>query len=419
MEAFKLEKSQYVSALYILLIGISLFAGFISFELSARFYTYATSEILFFYAVYWCTKPTSQTIVDHILSSKLSLGLWLTGLAMILLPYVIHADHFSGSYLRLGMTLHILAIYPILILYFKREGAAATRSLLTSSVVLLAIYCITFFTTHTTGLYAAPAENSLDFTFPGFSNIRQPPFLIAPIAVVALVLAAERAQLRRDGWWWCILFASAMLWCLILWSGSRGGLVAALAGLLASILVARTYAAKLLESAILVIPTAIGLAYLLPPGRLNMNVRRIFESASNISEPATISKGRVDVWTFAIENIKDHPFLGHGLGAFPGRDALHFPPSIVHAHNGYLDIMHAGGLIAAICVVSWILGVYFRLMFHARSSKDTVLVASFAALSVVLAFAMIDGVFFNYRPLMLTVILFAVAQYHINLAKKA
>jgi O-antigen ligase len=77
--------------------------------------------------------------------------------------------------------------------------------------------------------------------------------------------------------------------------------------------------------------------------------------------------GRNDIWQFALDNISERPWLGHGFGAFwetpftvfqPGYDGS-MATTASHAHNAFLDLTLTIGLIGAAIAIVWTLVLPF------------------------------------------------------------
>ena len=77
--------------------------------------------------------------------------------------------------------------------------------------------------------------------------------------------------------------------------------------------------------------------------------------------------GRNDIWQFALDNISERPWLGHGFGAFwetpftvfqPGYDGS-MATTASHAHNAFLDLTLTIGLFGAGIAILWTLVLPF------------------------------------------------------------
>ncbi|MEM7299688.1 MAG: O-antigen ligase family protein [Pseudomonadota bacterium] len=78
-----------------------------------------------------------------------------------------------------------------------------------------------------------------------------------------------------------------------------------------------------------------------------------WDIAQLVTGDATFT-GRTDIWNYALRYISDQPFMGYGFRSFwdigassPSREmGLGFVATTTHGHNGYIDILLNGGLIA-------------------------------------------------------------------------
>jgi O-antigen ligase len=77
--------------------------------------------------------------------------------------------------------------------------------------------------------------------------------------------------------------------------------------------------------------------------------------------------GRNDIWQFALDNISERPWLGHGFGAFWETPYTVFQPhadgsvatTASHAHNAFLDLILTVGIIGAAIATVWTLVLPF------------------------------------------------------------
>lgn len=77
--------------------------------------------------------------------------------------------------------------------------------------------------------------------------------------------------------------------------------------------------------------------------------------------------GRNDIWQFALDNISQRPWLGHGFGAFWETPYTIFQPTkdgslattASHAHNAFLDLTLTIGLVGAAIAIVWTLVLPF------------------------------------------------------------
>lgn len=89
--------------------------------------------------------------------------------------------------------------------------------------------------------------------------------------------------------------------------------------------------------------------------------------ASAIGVDTTFTS-RTDIWTLAIDAIRDHPIFGHGYQAFWQRDEFRhafqevktWAVTAVDSHNGYLEIVLAAGFPGLVLLLFWIVWLPLR-----------------------------------------------------------
>ena len=95
-----------------------------------------------------------------------------------------------------------------------------------------------------------------------------------------------------------------------------------------------------------------------------------FVGTVNTDDPTT---GRAHFWAVTVDIIKQHPFLGTGLGAFgvvyTSYDTRNGLFRLEQAHNDYLQVLSDGGIIGAALGLFFIVAL-FRMGFSRRESED-------------------------------------------------
>jgi O-antigen ligase len=155
----------------------------------------------------------------------------------------------------------------------------------------------------------------------------------------------------------------------VLLSGSRGGCIALLAeaGVLGAILLRRTARAdgrRTAAGALLVLAASLLCFSLLDPGGLTERLT----SPASLSQASEATLGdRLIVARDSLHIIRDHPWLGTGLGSFeavyPGYRS--FPTDFVwdHAHNDYLEAIAETGLAGAVLIAAGLI-LFLTLAFR-------------------------------------------------------
>jgi O-antigen ligase len=171
----------------------------------------------------------------------------------------------------------------------------------------------------------------------------------------------------------------------IVFSFSRSGFSAALAGILAMVALGggRSLSPQARKAAVVLILTAVVAAFfLLPPDAF---IRR-FADISSLEEVR--SQDRFELWSETWNLVKDYPLVGCGLGAY--RTAfLEFKitmPMVLddHPHNDYLQCLAEmgilGALIVAIVAVGFVRSALVARIRHQNSEGRCLAIACFGAM---------------------------------------
>lgn len=124
------------------------------------------------------------------------------------------------------------------------------------------------------------------------------------------------------------------------------------------------------------------------------SINRLIDSV-NTNDPTT---GRAHFWAVTLEIIKNHPYVGTGLGAFgviytryDTRNGLY---RLEQAHNDYLQVLSDAGIIGAVLALSFVLLLFGKALARARSRDDFRRGVALAALSG--CFAVLVHSFFDF-----------------------
>jgi O-antigen ligase len=349
--------------------------------------------------------------------STLSTFLWSVAILMLVLPHLLKAPHFHGSAYHFFANTSLVSAFFLITLAVHRYGPVFSNAFFYINVEITFIYCIIFWILFSLGVYTAPNENYTSYTFPGFQNIRHMVYLIGPASVIALLLGTNLNFEPKRALFWTFALGLPVLWSLLMWSGSRAGVLSVLVSLIVTISFAKHNRSKLILLMAVLIPVSILLSFTYPTPGPGLGFWRLFNTPSGSLSMNAISNSRIELWLLAIKDIQAHPILGYGMSGFTHSIRTYTDMPVVQAHNGYLEYIHAGGVIAGLCIFGSIGAFYVQLVRAVRQSTDIILIATFAAITATLIYAMLDGVFYHYRPLFQTAILFAFANYHLQIAQ--
>lgn len=181
------------------------------------------------------------------------------------------------------------------------------------------------------------------------------------------------------------LFAAGLMAVALVMTNSRGGLISFFAELLflvATIGLRRRHKHKKrelaedkprLKSAAMKAGLALALVVALFGGVVLLGgeeaLTRMVGSV-NTDDPTT---GRAHFWSVTVDIIKNHPWVGTGLGAFgvvyTGYDSRNGLYRLEQAHNDYLQVLSDGGIVGALLGLFFLVGL-FRMGFARRESRD-------------------------------------------------
>jgi len=155
--------------------------------------------------------------------------------------------------------------------------------------------------------------------------------MIIPLAIGVLVTSSQKKA-----------FNFFIVLSLIITNGltfSRGGYLGLAAGFIFLLIIFWQKIAKKYKLTIITLVIGIILLSLIPSP-----INKRFQSIFNLKEGS--NQGRIETWRQAGEVIKDHPWLGVGIGNYPleiKATANYREP--IYAHNTYLDIAAETGII--------------------------------------------------------------------------
>jgi O-antigen ligase len=203
-----------------------------------------------------------------------------------------------------------------------------------------------------------------------FAGSVSKPGELAAALVAGLVLSLGlAAALKRMPAARLAVLAVAPLCALgVLFTGSRGGLVALAVALAAFIAVGSKWRGRVLVLAIILVVAGLGFYTYAASPDLRAHVTSVGSGS-----------GRVDLWTVAWRMVQAHPLLGVGLGNYP-IDAVHYvltPGTIARAqfvidqqkitHNTYLELWAETGLVG---VTLFVLLAGFCLRSALRAARE-------------------------------------------------
>jgi O-antigen ligase len=220
--------------------------------------------------------------------------------------------------------------------------------------------------------------------------------LMGMLALGALYFWHRRGQ----AWLWIPMAATGVLLALL--TGSRGGTLSLLAGILTFLVVGRVPLRRLVLLSLLA-TVAVGAAITFSPlGKaLNRSMEERFlrltlkYEGRGDTESKVYLSGRESLYAAAYKLGTEHPVAGAGLAAFPALGLGVYP------HNLFLDVFCEGGTLGLL-FLGWVLFAFLRAAFRERRGLDG---ATVAGAVLVLIGSQSSGDLYDSRALYLLMVM--------------
>ena len=184
-----------------------------------------------------------------------------------------------------------------------------------------------------------------------------------------LIFAFAFLLLRNSKKTYKELFLLFLLFGLILSTGSRAALIA--------IVIAFVYKFGLSTRNFIYAIMSIFLYLLISSINLNTSINRVTNQGA--------FEGRAEQWEFALYNLQEKPFTGHGLSEYSGLPESSLisdnqKGKIMSAHNGYLSILLQYGLLFGLLVIFVFLKKSVEVLKFFKDNSDYNVIYSFIVL---------------------------------------
>ena len=218
--------------------------------------------------------------------------------------------------------------------------------------------------------------------------------LMEMLTPVPLVIALSRRCSTQARWMAGI--AASVMASSILFSGSRGGMIAFAAeiALLAILLLRHNARSKTMGAMAAFVLLTLALALWMGDSELIQRLVSIHSQARSELSGGT----RLTIDRDALRMFAQKPLLGWGLGSFPEVypqfRSFYTNLSVDHAHNDYLELLVETGM-AGFLVVVWFLIVTFRaaakkLRHHEWATNDLAALAALLGITGILVHSLVD-----------------------------
>lgn len=226
----------------------------------------------------------------------------------------------------------------------------------------------------------------------GVVNIRQIGFYAATGAALALGLAV----LHKGRLYWIAVAAASIFLGIGFWSGTRGAIVAVVAGFAAGAarfeLVRGWWAAAAISMSLI---GGLALSLVHAPPHHVFGVARIGGSSASLNAD-TLSSGRLTIWEGALRESWERPILGHGEGQFK-LEVSESAATFNHPHNAILQVILDWGFVGG----AMFLALMSALLLHCwhRSARHEASAPALMGGSALLAMSLYEGSLYHSYPM--------------------
>lgn len=379
--------------------GLIFYAVVVSFERPTPAYHAAISYEI----IYWVS----------MLAAFLVLGPWRPGLprvgrvwpwllcAAVLLLATAAADSQFQAWARFRLYYAILLLGFVLWMCFRIGGRNLTQLVLTAiGIVHAAVLVLVLMASAT----ANPADPFNQSWVPYHAHVRHVSYHGMIAACAGLSVAFIGGKLRSLGY---VTAVTALFG--IVYFGARGALVGWLAfALVACALLPRRLAT--IASCVAVLLLAVVAAKLVGDSWHQAPFTGNLIQRADSVDSVVHSTGRTTIWTDAFAAIKVKPVLGHGPEGYLTSRCCR--PGTVQPHNTPVQILIEFGALGllSVAVLLWTTlrrGAVELWARRGRPDTDRAAASLFAMVSGVLAYALVDGLFYHVVPMALMAMLVA------------
>ncbi len=200
---------------------------------------------------------------------------------------------------------------------------------------------------------------------------------------------------------WLAWSVMALLWMLLFWSGTRGGVVAVLAawGFAMAILPRRVVPTLLPMLTAMVLGGAASVLLVTPDSAYGiLNSLTEAGAAVNAEGADAMTAGRMTLWADALRLIAERPVFGWGFdqyrfistGRFEGWEQV---------HNAPLEMVLGFGIVGGGALMLLLGSLWLRGLARVRRSADAVAIGALTGLNALLVFSLVDGPLYHLDPL--------------------
>ena len=273
-------------------------------------------------------------------------------------------------------------------------------------VAIAVAYCVSNFRLYLQWVAVPGDPTKMDWTFslPGYFHFRNLGFAAAPALVClawlpfsSLIKAApSNCRTILQTMLWVLL---AIGWGVLVWSGSRAGVLGAFVGLGAVVFYLRKLIPMLRVLSFSLLACLVGSVVSLPftVQQDSWGVLRIIGLASKNPVTQSVdaySSGRITIWLDGLSRWADSWFWGIGPDQYASQPAL--PARILEPHNAMVDVVLESGIVGLCGLLLVVVSIFTVLKRFGRSEPESVVSSLILSFGI---YSMVDGTLVWTLPL--------------------
>jgi O-antigen ligase len=294
---------------------------------------------------------------------------------------------------------HIILWFALGFTGYLRQGSTQLNRIYMWVFPLgMVIYALAIGVMHVLGFFPEGYDWLTNGGMPGFHNIRHIAFPIVPWLAMTICLAAVP---DRAGWKYqaVLLIVAGILWGFLIWAGSRGGNLAIGLALLASILVFHRHRFALLRASVIAFSLGAVLSFSYPINHKALGFQSMIRKVSSAANAKQLTSGRSKIVQKTVSLAAERPVFGHGIDGFKKTEMAQ-KYKMIHAHNTFATYAYSIGFVGVGVLFLWLFTTWGRFAKTAWRTPSGTALGAVTGVSSLMAFGLVDGVFFHYESLL-------------------
>ncbi|MFN3619991.1 O-antigen ligase family protein [Sphingorhabdus sp.] len=359
------------------------------------------AQLIFIFLAMGLTFSPFRSIGQLSRITKSALSLWL--LVAALVSYQAGNDHLPAS---IGLfKLAVTGLFFLALINLRRNFGSRFLLILWASLGVGAVSYVILWTIHI--FLVSPQDSDWVYRIPGVNNVRHTGHfaLAGLLAGLFCFISFRQSPNIWLRWVLPLLFSTAGIG-LILWTGSRGPLLASAVTMFVTFCVAARVRKPIAGFCIATALAATTVVAVLPlPHEIYGIAGATGMADVSAQGEHDASSGRKELWTGTMEKITERPLFGWGINQFGkfGPSSTSMP---LHPHNFPLQFLFSGGIVSVVLTILIIFPALRNKKWPYTKGPGA---ASVAGVIGLLVYSLYDGVLYFSYPTMLFLVAVASA----------